>query len=283
MPNLEQMNLKELRALASSLEIPNRSKLRKAELVLALLAAQQPTSRSTASRGASKTDAQQAMSEAHGQALGSSSSSTADQPKSPSYGPNGDPGLPLPDSYGRDLVVLMVQDPQHIYAWWELTGSGLNRLRAELGGNPDMVLILYGPQGSEQREVDFAAGNYYLSVAPEGSYTVALALRDSEGKLHLLAESQTVTTPPMGASSRIDEEWMAVDETFSELLTRAQLGDSEGHLSSAERLRQQHTRAWSQTPVHPWFSGHLLAPPSSLAMSSTTLSSHTLGLIPKPA
>lgn len=265
MANLEAMNLKDLRALASTLDIPNRSKLRKAELVLALLAAQRPQRRDAAPAPV-RHEAPESV-----QGQGSSASSMPAQAPAAAHGPHGDPGLPLPDSYGRDCVVLMVQDPQHIYAWWELTGPALAQARAEAGPDAAMVLLLRGSHGEEQREVDFAAGNYYFSVAPESTYAVALALRDASGRLIILAQSAAVQTPPMGVSDCVDEEWMAVDETFSELVRRAQIGD--GSLSSAERLRAMGERTWSQTPVAPWFSGHLMAPPSSLALSSTALSS----------
>lgn len=272
MSDLEKMNLKQLRERARALEIPNRSKLRKAELILALLAAKRPTTGPERSKS-------RAPLPTSGQHQGSSSSSSTagGATSAPSMGPDGDPGLPIPESYGRDVVVLMVQDPHHLYAWWELSGGITERLMQQLDGSATAVLVLTGPGGIEQREIDLAAGNYYLSVGPNETYQVSLALRDGSGRLHLLAESQSVRTPPASTSDALDEEWMAVDETFAELMARAEAGGEQ--LSSAERLRAQ--RLWHNSPVHPWFSGHLGSSAlSSAALSSSALSSAQLQGLP---
>ena len=278
MPELQKMNLKQLRELARERNLPNRSKMRKAELVMALVAtegAPEAITPATPQSAEPRVDVPLDVNPIP--------SSLIEQTPAEDFGPNGDPGLPLPERYGRDMVVLMVQDPEHLYAWWELSGTGLNELNAAIGGGAS-VLIIDGPNGQEQREVDFTAGNYYFAVSPTSSYSVSLALRDRAGNLHILVRSQAVVTPASGASDRLDEEWMAVDETFTELLNRAQLGGDEhpDQLSSAERLRQQHTKSWSTTTVTPLFSGNIMGnrdevnAPSSLSLSSNALYSGEL-------
>ena len=275
MAELATMNLKQLRELARDLAIPNRSKMRKADLIAALVAAQEETAEVVVSAPVEQAPAIEFD-------AAPAPSSHIEEATAQEFGPNGDPGLPLPERYGRDMVVLMVQDPEHLYVW-ELSGNGLAELSASMGGGAS-VLLINGPNGQEQREIDFAAGNYYLAVSPTASYSVSLALRDAAGQLHVLVSSHTVTTPAIGASTRVDEEWMAVDETFTELLNRANLAEGEhpDQLSSAERLRQQHEKTWSTTTVQPWFSGDImgergeLAAPSSLSLSSTSLSSGAL-------
>lgn len=265
MSELERLNLKQLKERARELDIPNRSRMRKAELVLALLEAQGSTATSAPS------PAKQTLSDNAPTHLGSSASSSSGGTSQP-FGPHGDPGLPIPAHYGRDSIVLMVQDPQHLYVWWELTGGNAENLRQRLGGDASSLLLVYGPDGCEQRTIDLAAGNYYLNVVPNTTYRVALALRDGNGTLHLLAQSEEVQTPAMGPSDAVDEEWMAVDETFTTLLHRADMDG--GGLSSAERLREQ--RRWGHSVPQPFSSKDLIGLPSSFSLSSTALSSRSV-------
>lgn len=185
----------------------------------------------------------------------------------PAKGPN--PGLPVPDRYGRDRLVLMVQDPHHLFAYWELTPETLERVRAAAGGGGTPVLAISVGGSTEFREVDLRGGNYYLAVAPDRAYTAELALRDPQGRLHVLARSNQASTPAPGVSARIDEQWMGVDETFHELLELAGLpgrpGGSSG-MSSVARLSDQRLAAWS------WQKGHV-STLSSTSLSSASLSS----------
>jgi len=44
-----------------------------------------------------------------------------------------DPGLPIPPSYGRDRLVLMVLDTTHLFAYWEISGPTLSRVHIAIG------------------------------------------------------------------------------------------------------------------------------------------------------
>ena len=69
----------------------------------------------------------------------------------------------------------MPQDPHHIFAYWELSDKALEAARIELGEEGFPVLVIYGPHGPEQRDIDLLGGNYYLSVAPSSTYRASLA------------------------------------------------------------------------------------------------------------
>lgn len=183
----------------------------------------------------------------------------------PAKGPN--PGLPVPDHYGRDRLVLMVQDPHHLFAYWELTPESLDRARSAAGGAGTPVLAISAGGTTEFREVDLRGGNYYLAVAPNRDYTAELALRDPQGRLHVLARSNKVMTPAPGVSSRVDEQWMGIDETFHELLELAGLpGGTGSGAGSAARLSDQRLAAWN------WQKSGV-STLSSASLSSTALSS----------
>lgn len=270
--DLKKLTLIQLRDLAAAHAVPGAAKMKKDDLVAKLaakLARPAPAGAISGGRVAVPSSL----------ATGSSHSA----PVAPARtGP--EPGLPIPDRYGRERLVLMVQDPWHIFAYWEISPEGLARVAAAAGEGWAAVLLVQTRHGVESREVDLTGGNYYLAVAPGTTIRAELALRDSQGRLHPLASSNEITTPAAGPSDRQDETWMAVDETFSELLDRAGLPGSSG--SSVERLSSaalaRRTVLWNLVKVdsRSMFSGTLPAAVpgglSSGSLSSTSLSSRDL-------
>lgn len=217
---LALLTLKDLRALAAGRGVADSAKLRKDELVEALakvMAGERREPPAPASAPA-----------------GSSTPPQAWQPAPSEH------GMPVPDAYGRDRLVLLVQDPSHIFAYWEVAPATLDRVRAEAGAHSAAVLVLHGPGGAEQREVDIHGGNYYLAVAAGSLYEAELCLRTADGRLIRIALSNRIHTPVAGPSWRTDEAWMEVDESFQDLLALAgvpgQLGSSMGS-GSGQRFR----------------------------------------------
>lgn len=278
---LEALTVKELRLMAAERGLPNATKLAKAELVAALVAvakakkaksgprakAAKPSSR-TQRRGSftAPTGRRKAGTPPPGAPAAKSSSSLLAPAKAPAPAPitGPDPGLPVPQHYGNDRLVLMVQDPHHVFAYWELQPDTVTRVSQDARGSGTPVLAIRTGGGTEFREVDLRGGNYYLAVGPDQDYEAELALRDRQGKLHTLARSNKVHTPAPTISSRIDEQWMGIDETFHELLELAGLP---GHLrgaGSVARLADQRRLAWS------WQHSGVTS------LSSGVLSSHSL-------
>ena len=214
--------------------------------------------------------------------------SSASAPAAPVRRDGPDPGLPIPDRYNRDRLVLMVQDPFHVFAYWEVTPETAAGARAAAGDHGATVLLLETPNGQESREVDLTGGNYYLSVAPGTTFAAQLAVRDAQGRLHILARSNRVSTPAATVSTRQDEAWMTVDETFGELLELAglpgQSGSSVQRLSSAQVGQRMVTWTINHVDSRAMFSGVLagsagaaaLALQSSVNLSSFSLSSTAL-------
>ncbi len=258
---LEALTIKELRLIATERGLPKATKLLKAELVEALVPAIRParstrTKTATAStrttrRGSFTAPAPSKRKSAAlppGAPAARSSSSLLAPAKAPAPAPivGPDPGLPVPEHYGNDRLVLMVQDPHHVFAYWELLPQTVARVGHAAQGLSTPVLVIRVGDHTEFREVDLRGGNYYLAVTPDQDYEAELALRDRHGKLHTLARSNRVHTPAPTISSRIDEQWMGVDETFHELLELAGLpGHLHGAAGSAARLADQRLVAWS--------------------------------------
>ncbi len=248
--DFDRMTVKELRQLAQEQGITKISALRKAELIAVLRSSIGPREPLALATSAPADDLP--------------SSSVGSTAAAAPIHPHGDPGLPIPPHYGDDRLVMLVQDPQHLFAYWEISDACLARARAYLGHDGTPVLVLHAHGGVEQREVDLRGGNYYITVAPGQRYHAELALRGPDGTLAMLIKSNPVETPRLGPSDRYDEEWMSIDETFNELLVRAGLADQP---SSAALLRDRHmtNHLWQRVgAVNPW-SGTL---PSSSALSS---------------
>jgi hypothetical protein len=275
------MTVKELRAMAAIKGVARASKLTKVELVAALSAgtaatkgrsSAKPPSSANPRRRKQATFTSLAKPDLAGPSSSSAKAPTVTHAASPLPVSASDPGLPIPPRYGHDRLVLMVQDPQHIFAYWEISAETLSSVQARIGGQAMPVLIIHANGGHEYREVDLRGGNYYLAVAPAGHYEAEIALRDHAGKLHALARSNKVSTPAPSVSSRIDEQWMGVDETFHELLELAGLPGQVRPASSSSRLAEQRLAdqrlvAWNWERV---------AGLSSGSLSSHSLSSHSL-------
>ena len=286
---LENLTVKELRLIALERGLAKATKLLlKSELVDALAApARAVREKVTATRATTSTTTKRAQRRGSFTAAPSKNKSTlppgapaarsassllapAPAPaKAPAPAPivGCDPGLPIPEHYGQDRLVLMVQDPHHVFAYWELLPETVARIGRQAQNTGTPVLAIYVGGNTEFREVDLRGGNYYLVVLPDQDYEAELALRDCHGKLHTLARSNRVHTPAPTISSRVDEQWMGVDESFHELLELAGLP---GHLQgatgagSAARLADQRLVAWS-------WQNHGVT-----SLSSATLSSHSL-------
>jgi hypothetical protein len=251
--SFERMSVQELRDVAAAYGVTGVQTMSKADLVTAL-------TRQAGKRVSAKAPAMESLSST---SLSDNKNAATDVQRGP------DPGLPIPNRYGRERLVLMVQDPFHLFAYWELSDQAIERARTEVGELGTTVLVLQTENGSEQREVDLRGGNYYLAVAPNAVYEAQIALRDSRGKLFTLLKSNRVSTPAANVSTRTDESWMAVDETFGELLQMAGLPGQLGSSMNRPAESNQRTVAWEwkDTAVKTLSSGSF----SSHNLSSSTL------------
>lgn len=124
-----------------------------------------------------------------------------------------DLGLPLPENYGFDRLVALVRDPRFVFTYWELNGSRMGEVRDSRGqefiDSCAWVLRLYrlNEGVAIDMEVEPSIGNWYIDVGGPGRYQVELALLSPDGEWITLLVSQIVTTPRVGPSDVIDEEW----------------------------------------------------------------------------
>jgi len=143
------------------------------------------------------------------------------------------PSRELPIGYGDTRVVLLVRDPEWVFAYWEIndaTRSFHNLLRGE--HQKTLVLRVYditdvdfdGDNAHRHYDVivnDYAI-NWYLRM-PElnRSWCVDLGYYDPEaGTFVTLARSNAIATPPATVSPFADEKWMQVSREQTEEILR---------------------------------------------------------------
>lgn len=150
-----------------------------------------------------------------------------------------DTGPELPNSYGMDSLVLMVRDPDWLYAYWEITATKQEEFKSQYGpsawGNSRPVLRLYDVTGvafngnnansyidiSVSEEID----NWHIHVGrPDRAFCLDLGRIFPDGRFITLLRSNIVTTPRAALSDLVDEEWMWIEGLYR--VNRYQVGIS---------------------------------------------------------
>jgi|GEM_PF-2389798 hypothetical protein len=229
---LNKMTVKALRDLARELSVTGFSRMRKPELVEAILARREAP-RSTA---ASKRPAVPAAAEA---AVPASAPSSAPQrPAPPSLTELGD----LPTHYDRTRITLMVQKPGYLYAYWEIREDDLAGARARIG-RVDARLVMRANNLTEGHfndiEVHCPVGDWFFPCDWAGHRVrVDFGLRGPDGRFILLASSNEVVLPLARASDRVDPEW-AVQESEFEAIYALSGGLDQGDSAQLQRVMRE--------------------------------------------
>lgn len=101
-----------------------------------------------------------------------------------------DRGEPLPSSYGANLVVALVRDPEHIFVYWDVQ-PGLR-----VAETPLVLRVHCLSEGTHyDLEPDRQADNWYLRVMSNQAFRLELYARSASGELEFLASSKEVATP----------------------------------------------------------------------------------------
>lgn len=121
--------------------------------------------------------------------------------------------LPLPDTYGEDMVVVLVRNPRSLYVYWERTGYGDENLQALLGDQWDHTIPVLrvfdvtsgaypGQRGGHSFiiRVGDLDNHWFINegIAPERRYIVSYERMEPSGLTHLISHSAPVQTPAEG-------------------------------------------------------------------------------------
>ncbi len=219
----------ELVKMAKDLGVKNASKMKKSELIEAILKAQE----GEGEKKAKETKTEEIVSKTKEQAVPASVVSSAPTPPPP---PEegvmrlAKESVEIPEEYGDTKIVLLIQDPYWLHAYWEIGDDtrGKLGLMPRGGHGKKMVMRVYDITGVDNFdgtnyvsfrdiEVNDFTRNWYFEGAPDRAFVVDLGVVEPPDRFILIARSNIVRTPRDTVSDRTDEEWMIVGEDFERI------------------------------------------------------------------
>ncbi len=111
-----------------------------------------------------------------------------------------DLGLPIPETYGTDIIRAMIQDPFRIFIYWEVREENLDSLKKlfapEEVATFKTVLKLRDAGGGQEAFFNVERrGRYWMMVFPDREYQFEIGVRSPvHGYISLIA-SNTIQTP----------------------------------------------------------------------------------------
>ncbi|MDJ1180530.1 DUF4912 domain-containing protein, partial [Roseofilum sp. BLCC_M91] len=211
-PPLSEMTLRQLRKVASEYQISRYSRMRKSELLQAIIEAQNSTHTSMDNHMETEPIDSQETVEAAKFEVGNSFD--------PEILASVDEGLTdLPIGYGQPCIVLMPRDPQWAYAYWDISNEQKEQLRIQ--GGQQLALRIYdvtdlninyeSPHSMQEYPCDELAREWYIPIPiSDRIYVVDIGYRCPDGRWLILARSAPVTIPPIYPSDWVDDKFMTV-------------------------------------------------------------------------
>ncbi len=131
----------------------------------------------------------------------------------------------------KDRIVLLVRDSYWLQACWDISRQSVIRAQASMAeqwhtARPVLRLIEVETGGStssvervvRDTEIHGGVNNWYLDVHnPPQSFRVDIGYLASDGRFHVLARSNTVTTPQPGSADAVDRNWTDVAENYEKI------------------------------------------------------------------
>lgn len=129
----------------------------------------------------------------------------------------------LPVSYGENKIIIMVRDPQCIFAYWDIAIEKINELKEKLKDSwqtSKFILRVYDitdvktENAHKYSDIAIAVANsWYINVdAPDRTYCVEIGVLAENGEFLVIARSNAVHTPSNRVSDETDEEWISLFE-----------------------------------------------------------------------
>ena len=212
-PPLEEMTLRQLRKVASELNISRYSRMRKAQLLDAIKTKIKQTEQEKIIQDSSPTQEEQQVEATKFQVgqetMADDTLSSVDQ----------DLGE-LPGGYGESRIVLLPRDPQWGYCYWDIPNDHKEELRRQ--GGQQLALRLYdvtdinieqeAPHNIQEYLCDELAREWYLPIpVSDRDYTADIGYRCADGRWLSLARSAPVRIPPVYPSDWIEDNFVTVD------------------------------------------------------------------------
>lgn len=163
----------------------------------------------------------------------------------------------------RDRLVVMVRDAFWLHCYWELSRHGVERAQAALAqdwhtAKPVLRLshVVEGGATSAAetviRDIDIHGGvtNWYIEVQdPPRSFRVEIGYRATNGRFHMLARSNIVTTPRPDSKDSLDHNWNAVAEDYDKIYALSGGYSPDGHSVELQELFEERLRRPMGSPM----------------------------------
>lgn len=215
-PPLEEMTLRQLRRVASELQVSRYSRMRKDQLLAAIREKQAQANGSTTT-----ISVQPVPSSLESQEKVEAAKFDLGPAQDDVLLASVDEGLgDLPGGYGDSRIVLMPRDPQWAYAYWDVPNEHREELRRQ--GGQQLALRLYDatninldsqiPHSVQEYPCDELAREWYLPIpVSDRDYVVEIGYRCADGRWLVLARSAPVHIPPTYPSDWVWDQFITVD------------------------------------------------------------------------
>ncbi|HSB69712.1 MAG TPA: DUF4912 domain-containing protein [Candidatus Methylomirabilis sp.] len=131
----------------------------------------------------------------------------------------------LPDTYGKNRLVLLPIDPYRVYAYWEVAAQAPRVRRGRSGdasGEAPRILRVYdvtailfdgsNAHSSFDIEITSQARSWYVNLwSPGKSLCAELGVVRRDGRFSPLVRSNVIQTPPAWISPNAEERWIGVE------------------------------------------------------------------------
>ncbi len=149
--------------------------------------------------------------------------------------------MEIPYSYNVTRIVAMVRDPNWIFAYWEVTGDTYHQLEKSFGDKWSgcrIILRVFDRTAASSDWFDIEPGyqssSWYIHVASNRLYQVAIGVLDPEGKFTEIAISNLAETPNNSTSNIVDDKWLVPDTIYEKIFIAS--GGYEKQNGSAELI-----------------------------------------------
>jgi len=148
----------------------------------------------------------------------------------------------LPQHYDSTRIVLLVQKPGYLYAYWEVREDDLAAARARIG-RTDARLVMRAHNLTEGHHTDIEVhcpvGDWFFQSEWTGAEVrVDIGLKGPDGRFIVLASSNVVGVPTGKPSDRVDPEW-AIQESEFEAIYALSGGLHQGDSAQLQRLMRE--------------------------------------------
>lgn len=219
-PPLEEMTLRQMRKVASLLNIPRYSRMRKAQLLSAIKAKESELKNLNNTIMSNQTKlSNQVIKDEEKMEASKFEVGQDDLTGGPLADVDQDLG-DLPGGYGESRIVLMPRDSQWAYAYWDIPNERKEELRHQ--GGQQLSLRIYdvtdidfnsqSPHNVQEYLCDELAREWYLPIpVSDRDYLIDIGYRSVDGSWLVLARSAPVRIPPVYPSDWVEDVFITVN------------------------------------------------------------------------